>query len=172
MTKTTKRTILIVAISMALIIALGAITAGFQQWSWDDISARFEKTRNPANKIQTVELESHRSSISDVTVDVDELGVVTLNGNAAEDEDFIYATVSLPVGTYQLTGAPGGGKATYFLALKVGETLYRSDMGTVFTIDSTTTCQVIIRVYKDTVLKNVKIMPVLVKEGEPADFYE
>lgn len=172
MTKTTKRTLLIVAIAMVLVVLLGFLTQGFQQWSWDSMSERFEAKRNPDNLIQIVDLKSHRSDTSDIKVNVDELGVVKLNGTAEADEDFVYSTVSLPAGTYTFTGAPDGSRATYFLALKVGDTVYRSDLGTPIVLDSTTQAQVVICVKEGTSFNNVKIMPVLVVGDEAGAFYE
>ena len=172
MARTTKRTILIVAIAAVLIVLLGAITQGFQSWKWEDIKDRMEPKRNPDNLITSIDLKSHRSKTSDIKVNVDDNGVVTLNGEAAADEDFIYASVNLAANTYTFTGAEDGGLSTYYLILKSGSTEQRADLGTPFTVDSTTTYQVIIRVLDGTQLRNVKIMPVLVAGGEPADFYE
>ena len=172
MARTTKRTILIVAIAVVLVVLLGAITQGFQSWKWEDIKDRMEPKRTPDNLITTIDLKSHRSPTSDIKIDVDDNGVVTMNGEAAADEDFIYASVNLSADTYTFTGAEDGGLSTYYLILKSGNKEVRADLGTPFSVDSTTTYQVIIRIKDGTSFKNVKIMPVLVKGDKAGDFYD
>lgn len=165
-TKSAKKTIWTIVAIALVIVCIGLVVKG-------PVSI-LSRERNPENliKLDSIELKTGKSATSDVQVDVDENGVVKLNGTVSADEDLVYASVELKAGKYMLTGAKDGSQRTYYLALKNGAEEYRSDLEGVISISSTTTFDVIIHVEDGTELKNVKIMPVLV-EGETAGtFYK
>lgn len=155
------------------VCALGALTSGFTKWRPSDIKNNLTKERNDANLIATsaITLEDGKSTTSDVTYKVDKNGVVTLSGKATADEQITYATVTLAAGKYTFTGAEGGSNKTYTMGLIVGSNFIRSD-GEAITISSAGTYTIAIRVYENANFFNVKLLPVLVKGEEAADFYK
>lgn len=176
MKKTTKNFLVWTALILALVIGLGALTSGFTVWKPDDIKTKFEKKRNEDNLItlEDIELKSGKSSNSDVIYEVDENGVVTLNGQASAQEDLVYAKVVLAAGTYTFTGAPRSSNKSYILGLrKTGTTDVpspRSDTGS-FVVATSTSYDVVIRVMEDCVFNGVEILPVIVEGSTAGEFY-
>lgn len=170
------RTIAILSLLLVLVMVplAGFATKGFQNWDRDSLKDQFTLKRNPDNLIdmKNVTLKDGKSDTSDVTVKVDDLGVVTLSGQASADEDITYATITLDAGTYTFTGAPDSTAKTYMLYLKSGDKLIRSDTGAAFTVSASTKYTVIIRVLEDTQLNSVKIKPVVVSGDKAGDFYK
>lgn len=175
--KRTKQMVVWTVFVLAIVIALGALTSGFTVWKPDDIKTKFEKKRNPDNLItlEDITLKSGKSSASDVIYEVDENGVVTLNGQASAQEDIVYAKIVLPAGTYTFTGAPYSSNKTYLLGLrKTGTTDVpnpRSESGA-FQVTTSATYDVIIRVMEDCAFNNVEILPVIVEGDTAGEFYK
>lgn len=177
MSRTTKRMFVWTALVLALVIGLGALTSGFTSWKPDDIKGKFEKKRNEDNLItsEVVKLKSGKSTTSDVRYDVDENFVVTLNGVASAQEDLVYGKIVLPAGTYCFTGAPDSTNKTYILGLRktgtTGDLTTRSDVG-VFTVATSTTYDIVIRVMENCSFNDVKIYPVIVSGDTPGEFWQ
>lgn len=151
MTKSTRSFLMWGAIILVIVIGLGALTSGFTSFNPDDIAQKFEKQRNPDNLIMmdVISLKSGKSTKSDVRYDVDENGIVTLNGTASAQEDLIYAKVVLSEGNYVFTAAPESSNKTYIVGLRKtgtsGTPEFRSDIG-VFNVSASATYDIVIRV--------------------------
>ena len=166
--KSTRNTLIIVAISLLLIVTLGALTQGFTNFKWESIKEtaieKVVKERNPDNLIETVALETAKDPTSDVNFKVDRYGRVKLSGTASADSTVAYATVTLPAGTYYLTGDDeGSSNKTEFLAIfdSSNQLIARADMGA-FTVASEATYTIAIVVYEDAQFNDgVEIDPVL-----------
>ncbi len=177
MSRSTKRMFVWTAFVLALVIGLGVLTSGFTSWKPDDIKNKFEKKRNEDNLIisEVVDLKTGKSTVSDVRYEVDENLVVTLNGVASAQEDIVYGKIVLPAGTYSFTGAPESTNKTYLLGLRktgtTGDLTTRSDMGA-FTVASSTTYDIVIRVMENCSFNDVKIYPVIVKGATPGEFWQ
>ena len=165
--KSTRNTLIIVAVSLLLIVTLGALTQGFQNWKWENIKEtaieKVVKERNPDNLIEEVDLETGKDPTSDVTCTVDKYGRVKLTGTASADSVIAYAEVTLAPGTYYLTGDDAGSSnVTEFLAIynSSNQFVARADMGA-FTVESEATFTVGIAVKEAASFRNVQIAPVL-----------
>ena len=166
--KSTRNTLIIVAVSLLLIVTLGALTQGFTNFKWENIKEtaieKVVKERNPDNLIETVALETAKDPTSDVNFKVDKYGRVKLSGTASADSTVVYATVTLPAGTYYLAGDDeGSSNKTEYLAIFDGSSqlVKRADMGA-FTVASEATYTIAIVVFEDANFGyGVEIAPVL-----------
>lgn len=177
--KSTRNTLIIVAVSLLMIVTLGALTQGFTNFKWESIKEtaieKVVKERNPDNLIETVALETGKDPTSDVTFTVDKYGRVKLSGTASADSTVTYATVTLPAGTYYLTGDDEGSSAkTEFLAIYDGSNnlIKRADMGA-FVVASEATYTIKIAVKEDAIFNyGVQICPVLSADEDTPFFAE
>lgn len=166
--KKSTRNSLIIGLAVILVVSLlGMLTQGFQKWKWDDVKdtavSKFVPERNPDNLIETVTLEDGKDSTSDVSYKVDKYGRVTLNGVASANSQITYATVTLPAGTYYLTGDyANSSNRTEYLGIydSNNQLVKRADMGS-FTVSAQATYTIRIAVFADAELRNVEIAPVL-----------
>lgn len=179
-TKKSLSQVLLFAVAMiAILVILGMVTQGFQKWKWDDVKAnvleKVLKERNPDNLIKTVDIESGKDPVSDVSVKVDKYGRVTLNGTASEESAFIYAEdVVLTPGTYYLTGDDSdSSNLTEYLGIynSSNELVKRADMGS-FTVAAQGTYTIAIRVFEGAKFSNVTIAPVLSTDHNTPFFAE
>jgi len=163
------RNLLITAVAVILVVVtLGMLTSGFQNWKWDSIKEtaieKVVKERNPDNLIETVALETAKDPTSDVNFKVDKYGRVKLSGTASANSTVVYATVTLDPGTYYLTGDDeASSNKTEYLAIFDGSSqlVKRADMGA-FTVASQATYTIAIVVAEDAQFNyGVEIAPVL-----------
>ena len=177
--KSTRNSLIIVAVSLLLIVPLGALTQGFTNFKWENIKEtaidKVVKERNPDNLIETVALETGKDATSDVTFTVDKYGRVKLSGTASADSTVTYATVTLAAGTYYLTGDDeGSSNKTEFLAIydSSSNLVKRADMGS-FTVASEATYTIKIVVKEDAqFIYGVQICPVLSADEDTPFFAE
>lgn len=154
MRRKTKERLQLVGIILGIVIALGTIGGA--------IGGIVAKTnvlnqRNPDNLITLKSIEAtgvklgeaKKSSISDVTVEVSEKGVVKLTGTASADDTFVYANVTLKPGVYRFTGAKSSTAKTYEMFLVNGDKSYESDQEGVIVVNAEATYTVEIRIYED-----------------------
>lgn len=167
--KNSTRNLIITAVAVILVVVtLGMLTSGFQNWKLSEIKdnalEKIIKERNPDNLIETVALETGKDAGSDVTFTVDKYGRVKLTGTASADSLVTYASVTLPAGTYYLTGDDEGSSGkTEFLAIydSSNNLVKRADMGS-FTVASEATYTIKIAVKEDASFNyGVQICPVL-----------
>ena len=171
MKRSTKTLLVTVLIAVVCTSCLGWLTAGFQNF---DVQQRFEKERNPENliEIDSVSLKSGRHE-SGIDIDVDENGVVTLNGTTGdEDVTLTYSNVALAAGDYILTGAENGSTGTYYLYVDVSNTITKGDFNGQFTVGTAGTFNISIMIKAETQLRNVKLYPVVNEGTEAADFWK
>lgn len=172
MRKETKSKLIWAVAIIAVVCVIGTLTAGFSSW---DIKKNLDKERNPANLIdlEAIQLLDGKDATSDVKIDVDDDGVVKLTGKATSDDEFIYATVHLAVGTYKLTGASNGTHKTYCMGLKVGDELKSSDSDPI-SISTEGDYQIVIVVKEDCDFGTfgTKLYPVLCDVDDDASFWK
>lgn len=168
MKKSTRNLIITAAAVILVVVTLGMLTSGFQNWKLSEIKdnalEKIIKERNPDNLIETVALETAKDPTSDVNFKVDKYGRVKLSGTASADSTVVYATVTLDPGTYYLTGDDeGSSNKTEYLAIFDGSNhlTARADMGA-FTVASEATYTIAIVVFEDAQFGyGVEIAPVL-----------
>ena len=165
----TKTLISAVAIAVLCCTLLGWLTSGFQNFNFKE---KFEKERNAANLIElddvTLKTCKHASGLE---FEVDENGVVIINGTTDEDVTIAYATVALEQGDYVLTGADGS-KSTYYLSTTNNGTTVMGDFPGTFTVTAEGTFTVNIVIKANFECKNVKIYPVLNTGSEAVEFFK
>ena len=176
MKKTTKRTVLICSIFMAAIMLLGFVTAGFQQWSIDEMKDNAARKVNPDNFYTAECLTLVDSNTGDgIVVNVNEKnGVITLDGTADTDITLDVGTVVLNKGEYTLTAIDGASNATIYMTAKIGSTEYKFDFtpGNTITVASdNTNVSLSIYIKEETKLDNLKILPVIVAGDESASYW-
>ncbi len=168
MKKSTRNLIITACAVILVVVTLGMLTSGFQNWKLSEIKdnalEKIIKERNPDNLIETVALETAKDPTSDVNFKVDKYGRVKLSGTASADSTVAYATVTLPAGTYYLTGDDeGSSNKTEYLAIFDGsnQLVARADMGS-FVVASEATYTIAIVVFEDAQFGyGVEIAPVL-----------
>ena len=166
--KSTRNPLITAAAVILVVVTLGMLTSGFQNWKWESIKEtaieKVVKERNPDNLIETVALESAKDPTSDVNFKVDKYGRVKLSGTASADSTVVYATVTLDPGTYYLTGDDeGSSNKTEYLAIfdSSSQLVKRADMGA-FTVASQATYTIAIVIEEDAQFNyGVEICPVL-----------
>lgn len=176
MKKTTKRTVLICSIFMAAIMLLGFVTAGFQQWSIDEMKDNAARKVNPDNFYTAECLTLVDSNTGDgIAVDVNEKnGVITLDGTADTDITLDVGSVVLNKGEYTLTAIDGASNATIYMTATVSgeETKFDFTPGNTITISAdNTSVDLTIYIKQDTKLNNLKVLPVIVEGEESASYW-
>ena len=176
MKKTTKRTILICSIFMAAVMLLGFVTAGFQQWSIDEMKDNASRKVNPDNyyTIECVELVDSNTG-DGIEVDVNEKnGAIRLNGTADVDMTLELGSVTLDAGEYTLTAIDGASNATIYMTATVGSTVYKFDFtpnNTITITSDNTVVELSIIIKQDAKLHNVQVLPVIVEGKESASYW-
>lgn len=181
MRKSTKTTLAIVALGMAIVIGLGFLTSGFQNWNMDDISSKVSAKVNPDNyySIQCIELKDTYDG-DGVKIDIDEdTGVITLNGVANVDKtgDNAYrlGTLTLDAGSYTLTSYDYASYSGVYLTAQSASNNWKFDFtpGNVITIPSDNTEIILfLNIAKDATFSNVKIEPVIVSGSEVGKYWK
>ncbi len=176
MKKSTRTTLIICAIFMAAVMLLGFVTAGFQQWSIDEMKDNAARKVNPDNLYTAECLTLVDSNTGDgIAVDVNEKnGVIKLDGTADTDITLEVGTVVLNAGEYTLTAIDGASNATIYMTATIGETVYKFDFTPGNTISVTadnTTVSLSIHIMQDTKLNNLQVLPVIVEGKESASYW-
>ena len=177
MKKTTKTTLLIVAVCMAAMLFLGFATAGFTQWSTDEIKDNVSRKVNPDNyyTVECLALEDKNTG-SGVKINVNEKnGAITIDGVAEVDITETVGTVTLDKGTYTLTAIPGASTATVYMTATVNGTVYKFDFNPSNTISiAADDTDVVLKVHieEDAELNNVVVLPTIVEGNEAGSYWK
>ena len=134
----------VLACTGAILGATGTLTRMFKDRSEDNLITM------RSIKAAGIELEEgKKSKVSDVTMTVDEDGVLKLEGIASDDDALLYAKLELDAGTYRFSGAPDSTKKTYQLVLTDGVAVYHADDEDVIVLEDTTEVLVQVLIYED-----------------------
>lgn len=164
--------VVVIAVVVAALSFIGHLSGGFENMKISEWNLR---ERNEENLISG-EFKDYNEG-NGVTAEADKYGVITVDGKYMGDGESVSITVdtvTLEGGTYTLSGDSKGSNYTYRLCAKDsnGEEIAVSGLNNAtFELGSTTTLQIVIEVFPDYELKNVKISPVLVKGTEAGDFF-
>lgn len=151
MRRKTKNRLMVIAAVISAVVTLGTVL-GLTGALDGSLRKRNEDNLITLDAIEDagIELgESFKSKESDVTLTVDENGVVKLKGTATADDEIVYATLELPAGVYRFTGAPDSTKNTYELKLTDGTNVYEADDKDVISLAEVGTYNVVIVLYED-----------------------
>ena len=186
MSRSSKNTLKIIAICLAMSLALGFVgwmTNGFTAFDKDSISDKFERKLNEDNLVYKAFLASGYTSKSGndgngLTWTINDDGSVTVNGTASADAYFNLCTVTIAdKGDQTFTAVDGGSLTTYYVEGKAnGVTVWYSDWQNIQdtsatkTFSTSTTISLDIVIKAGTEMKNVTFYPVIV-EGETAGNY-
>ena len=175
MKRKTEERIKLAAIIVSAVLAIGTIVGFISSLSGVSIG----KSRNKDNLItlDCIEAagvepgEAKKSSVSDVTVEISDKGVVKLTGTASADDTFVYAQVKLPAGTYRFRGAENSTSKTYELFMTDGMNSYESDGNDVIVVTEEKTFSIEIRIYEDCNfgIFGTKLYPVIWKVADSDD---
>ncbi len=166
------KTILII---VATILCLGLV-AGVGGALYEKVIAE----RNPDNllKVDDTYIKSQKTNYG-LEIDVDDNGVIKLEGNTSANEELVVQTVTLPAGTYTISGIEKPNIAKMTLAAKVdGNSYYAGLSNDTFTLEAEKAVTIVINVQtgegdeKTIDYVNRTIKPVLVKGEEIGDFYK
>ena len=169
----------IVAITMAVLFVAGLAS----YFSGGFVSEWFDKQRNPDNLIVMDDyvITEKVTRSEGVSLDVDELGVLTLDGKLESSTEIVIevAELKLEPGTYTLTGCDEPSMMTYNLEAQYvdanGATQkwtadYTTTRTQTFTED--VTVKLVVRVQAGFEADKIEILPVLAKGKVPVDFYD
>ena len=169
MKKSTRKTVLICAIFMAVTMLLGFVTAGFQQWS-------FIRKVNPDNlyTAECVTLEDDKDG--KLKIDVKEkTGAIILDGKSGdEDETYEIGKIDLEAGTYTLTAIEDASLEKVYVTITANQTEYKFDIKgeNTITLDADAEdCVITLHVMAEVEFEDLEILPVIVEGDEAADFY-
>ena len=155
---------------------LGFVTAGFQQWSIDEMKDNAARKVNPDNyyTVECVELVDSNTG-DGIEVDVNEKnGAIRLNGTAGVDMTLDLGSVTLDAGEYTLTAIDGASNATIYMTATVGDAVYKFDFtpnNTITITSDNTVVELDIIIKQDTKLNNVQVLPVIVEGKESASYW-
>ena len=177
-----KRPSWIVMIAFGLILILvisfiGRITDGFQI----DLKDASVVQRNPDNllsgKYDGSGWKDNTYNVGDgYTLTAKKNGTILINGEytgASGKTEIPLEILTLSAGTYTISGASGGGNATYYLKATAGGTDYIADFGAedgTFTLTSPGDVTVSLVIFGEYKFENVKIQPVVVEGSDPGSF--
>ena len=138
------------------------------------------RDRNPANLIKTGD-GYLKSKVTDygLEVKVDENGAIHFDGQTSRNELLTVQTVTLGAGTYTISGIKDVDISKMYLAAKWGEgnIAYAGTESATFVLDAETEVTVVINIFgtedgENTISwANRTVLPVLVQDDEPGDFY-
>ncbi len=176
MRKSTKTTLIIVVISMAVVMLLGFATSGFTNWNKDDMKAQFEKQVNPDN-FYTADclLDFSSNDGYGIVFEVDqETGAIKVDGVAKQDYTVEVAKVTLDKGTYTFTAVEDAGRTTMYMNVSNGSVDFNCDFsGNTVTIENDNTVLTLeLHIVKDTKVSNVTVLPVIVAGEEAGEFFK
>lgn len=177
MKKSTRKTIIICAIFMAAVMLLGFVTAGFQQWSIDEMKENASRKVNPDNLYTAECLTLVDSNTGDgIVVEVNEKnGVISLDGKANTDITLEVGSVVLDAGNYTLTAIDGASNTTIYMTATIDSTVYKFDFtpgNTIAVTSDNTTVTLRIHIEQDTELNDLQVLPVIVEGKESASYWK
>ena len=170
-TKKTWKTIGIIAAIIAIVALLLAISVPFINSMRD---------RNPANLLKVNEsyIDDQKTDYG-LEVTVDDNGAIYLDGQTSRNQLLTVQTVTLKAGTYTISGIKDVDISKMYLAAKWGEgnIAYAGTENATFVLDAETEVTVVISIEgtdggENTISwANKTILPVLVQDDKPGDFY-
>lgn len=166
--------VVIFATLLASLSFIGHLSDGFDNMNVKDWDLR---ERNEDNLLKN-EFEGYNKG-DGISATVDKYGVVTLNGEYKGEGSARIAlgSVNLSAGQYTISGDTKGSNYTYRLIAVSTSGDTETILGTsglddaTFTLAASTTVSVVIEVFPEYQLNNVKIAPVLVSGDEAGDFF-
>ena len=176
MKKSTRKTVIIVAVAMLAVVILGSVTSGFQKWGIDDIKNSLTADVNPDN-YYTVDCMSLVDTDEGygVYIDVDEdTGAIVLDGKAQQDITATVGTVHLKPGEYTLTSLKGASRSSVYLTLSGNSINADFDFKPANTISITTEGDytITLKIADEAEFKNVTILPVIVEGDTAGSFWD
>ena len=165
------------ALKIIAIVAVVALLGGVAAMALGSL-----RERNPDNLIKVDEnyLKDVTSNGYGLSIDVDEDGTIHLKGETSKNEEYIVQTVTLPAGTYTISGLKESNLDKVALKAVWGEgnsAISGTDNAT-FTLDAEYAVQVVITIQGAEDGENVidwtnKLIRPVIVEGETAgDFYK
>ena len=168
----------IIALVMVAVLALGALSyfSGGIAADW------FDRQRNPDNLITMDDyiVTDQVKRTEGITLDVDELGGLTVNGSLDTSYQIEIDVIELVLepGTYTLTGAPDAATANYCLVAKWVDSngatqnwLGDFTAGRTKTFTEEVSLKILVRIQPGYEFDDVEILPVLSKGKTPVEFY-
>ena len=170
MKQKTKRMLKRVGIFL-LVAILGGLTASFAMTAANG----FDRELNPENIIDVDKytVKDGDSSGKGIKVSVNDDGVIKLNGEASENDEYTVTTLSLAAGTYTISGYDSNSKGVTLKAVYNGTiTAISGTTYATFTLETETSVSIVITIAEDYYCFNTTIKPVLVEGDEAGDFYK
>lgn len=162
-----------------VIMFVGFMTAGFSEWTSDDISDNLSAKVNTNNLYNVDECELKDASYTcGITLDVDEkTGALVIDGTATSDKDITVATIELDEGTYNLTAVKGANMNKIYMTAEIGATVeyfdFTEDDANVINISSDNTSVVLkLHIANEAEFNNFKVLPVVVPGEDAESFYK
>lgn len=168
--KTILRTVCILLVCVFTCSAIGFLSGGFTN---RDVKTWFEKDRNPDNLI-----DNKKYTVKDgatfgkgISLVVKDDGVIKFSGKATSDNEFTLTVLTLPAGTYTISGCASGVDTWGLRAQYGNEAYYAGTDSDTFVLTAETDVSIIAYINTDQSGLGKVIYPVLNSGEEPVSFY-